>query len=42
VQQEGRSTTRGAVAHLMVQVFAMPVPGEQVRARFRVISGDSG
>jgi len=41
VQQEGRSTARGAVAHLLVQAFAMPVAGEQVRARFGVISGDS-
>jgi hypothetical protein len=32
VQQEGRSTARGAVAHLLVQAFAMPVAGEQVRA----------
>ena len=37
--QEGRSTARGAVVHLLRHAFAMPTAGEQVRALFRVIAG---
>jgi hypothetical protein len=39
VQQEGGSTARGAVVHLLRQAFAMPVAGDQVRAGFRVLPG---
>jgi hypothetical protein len=39
VQQEGRSTTRGAVVHLLRQAFELPVAGQQVRAAFRVLDG---
>ena len=39
VQQEGRSTARGAVVHLLRDAFAMPVAGAQVRAGFRVLDG---
>lgn len=39
VQQEGRSTTRGAVVHLLRQAFELPVAGAQVRAGFRVVPG---
>jgi hypothetical protein len=39
VQQEGGSTARGAVVHLLRQAFAMPVAGEQVRAGFRLVDG---
>jgi hypothetical protein len=37
--QEGRKTSRTAVAEVMLQAFAMPVAGEQARARLRVVEG---
>jgi hypothetical protein len=37
--QEGPASKRGAVAELMLQAFRLPVAGEQVRARFRVVDG---
>ena len=39
VAQEGRSTTRGAVVHLLRQAFAIPLAGERVERPFRLIDG---
>jgi hypothetical protein len=35
--QEGRRTARTAVAEVMLQAFAMPVAGNQARARLRLV-----